>query len=119
MADAVASHIRDWSAPDPSSQQPGLHDADRGHDAASLDSDPDRVADRLVGLMRIDATTIEGQRLTLAYALARNLVKLAPWQLAHMAVFRMAAGSQQARWPVLAAAAQVMVGRPRVFRTLI
>jgi uncharacterized RDD family membrane protein YckC len=34
---------------------------------------------------------------------------LAPWQLAHTAVFRMAAGSQQARWPVLAVVAQLMV----------
>ncbi len=53
--------------------------------------------------------SVHGQRLTLVHAVARNLAKVAPWQLAHTAVFRMAAGSQQARWPVLAVVAQLMV----------
>jgi len=52
---------------------------------------------------------VDGQRLALVHAVARNAVKLAPWQLAHTAVFRMAAGSQQGRWPVLAVAAQLAV----------
>jgi uncharacterized RDD family membrane protein YckC len=60
----------------------------------------------LVGLR---VQSVDGHRLTLAQALARNTVKLAPWQLAHTAVFRMAAGSPQRRWPVIATAAQLAV----------
>lgn len=53
--------------------------------------------------------SVDGSRLSLARALARNVVKLAPWQVAHTAVFRMAAGSEQRRWPVLAIGAQLAV----------
>lgn len=60
----------------------------------------------LVGLR---VQSVDGHRLTLARAMARNTAKLAPWQLAHTAVFRMAAGSPQRRWPVLATAAQLAV----------
>ncbi|MGB9375581.1 MAG: RDD family protein [Jiangellales bacterium] len=60
----------------------------------------------LVGLR---VQSVEGHRLTVAHALARNAAKLAPWQLAHTAVFRIAAGSQQRRWQALAVAAQLMV----------
>lgn len=60
----------------------------------------------LVGLR---VQSVDGHRLTLAHAVARNVVKLAPWQLAHTAVLQMAAGSPQRRWPVLATAAQAMV----------
>lgn len=61
---------------------------------------------RLVGLQ---VQSVDGHRLTLTHALARNAAKLAPWQLAHTAVFRMVAGSPRRRWPVVASAAQLMV----------
>ena len=61
---------------------------------------------RMVGL-RVES--VDGHRLTLTHALVRSTAKLLPWQLAHTAVFRMVAGSEQRRWPVLAAAAQLCV----------
>ena len=66
---------------------------------AVMEASP-RQATLRKALVGLRVQSVDGERLTPAHALARNLVKLAPWQLAHTAVFRMAAGSQQKRWPV-------------------
>jgi uncharacterized RDD family membrane protein YckC len=42
-------------------------------------------------------------------AVVRSAVKFAPWQLAHSAVFRLVAGSQDAVWLWLASSAQLVV----------
>lgn len=53
--------------------------------------------------------SVHGQRLGVLHALARNAVKMAPWQIAHSAVFRMAAGSEHRAWQGLAVGAQLAV----------
>ena len=57
-------------------------------------------------LIVVDA---HGDRLTWRRSMARSAVKFAPWQLAHTAVFHLAAGSTAVGYVVLAFGAQLVV----------
>jgi uncharacterized RDD family membrane protein YckC len=61
---------------------------------------------RVVGLRVTDSS---GRRMGIGRALGRSVVKFAPWQLAHSAVFGLRADGDRAGLLVLAVLAQVLV----------
>lgn len=61
---------------------------------------------RRLGLRVVDR---QGHRITLSRALVRSAVKLAPWQMAHTAVFHLAAGDTSPGWVAISLAAQALV----------
>jgi len=59
-----------------------------------------------LGLVVVDP---DGDRLTFGRSVARSVVKLTPWQMAHTAVFQLVAGSTAVGYIVLSITAQVLV----------